>query len=430
MSETRFSSQPINLKTKGLGHLNADAQCGDVASQNWNILREDVSLPVAVLREERINHNLAWMRDFIGRYGLKLAPHGKTTMSPALFQRQLDYGAWGITLASASQVNAAFQCGVRRVIMANQLVGKANMAIISKLQREDSGFSFTCIVDSADNVAALGAFFSAQQQTLRILLEYGVAGGRTGIRNEQQEAQILAEIARWPDALALVGVEIYEGVMKDEVAIRTFLRHALSRTQALAERGLFAEPEVILTGAGSAWYDVVAQEFTLATPYLDSAQRYTLNVVLRPGCYLTHDVGAYKQANERILANNPVAREMNGSLLPALQVWAYVQSLPESGLAIVGLGKRDVAFDAGFPQAALHYRPGAALPPGVADSEWRIFNMMDQHAFMVVPANADIRVGDMLAFDVSHPCLTFDKWCQLLLVDEQFQVTDLVATWF
>src|SRR5471032_1621619 len=82
MSEIDFSQQPVNTRTKGLGPVSADARMGDIRQQGWNILREDVSLPVAVLLEERIEHNLAWMREFIQRYRLKLAPHGKTTMSP------------------------------------------------------------------------------------------------------------------------------------------------------------------------------------------------------------------------------------------------------------------------------------------------------------------------------------------------------------
>lgn len=435
MSENLFASQPANSHTKGLGLLAADAQMGDIAKQGWNILQEQVSLPVAVLSEEKIQHNLAWMQEFIDRYKVKLAPHGKTTMSPELFKMQTDAGAWGITLATAPQVDVAFAFGVRKVLMANQLVGKGNMAIIANLMRQDATFEFCCIVDSADNVDALGEYFAATGQTLRLLLEFGISGGRTGIRSVQQEQAVLAAVGRWPQSLALIGVELYEGVLNEEAPIRTFLQHVVARTQALAEAGSFKESEVILSGAGSAWYDVVAEEFSRVGQYLDAAQRYTLDVVLRPGCYLTHDVGAYLRASDRIKQHNPVAREMNFSLLPALQVWAYVQSLPEPGRAIVGLGKRDTSSDAGFPVANAHFRPASRLTEGYAavvpaPEEWKIFAMMDQHAFMSVPVDADIKIGDMLSFDISHPCLTFDKWRQLLLINEQFDVTGAVSTWF
>jgi D-serine dehydratase len=110
-------------------------------------------------------------------------------------------------------------------------------------------------------------------------------------------------------------------------------------------------------------------------------------------------------------------------------VWAYVQSLPEPGRAIIGLGKRDAAFDAGLPTPALHYRPGQAAPVAAA-SDWMLTGMMDQHAYMQIPEGADLEVGDMIGFDISHPCLTFDKWRQVLLLDAQYRVTEAVQTFF
>lgn len=426
MHSTLIQKTQLDTLGKGLGFVPLDSTLTNSASLGWSILNEDVSLPVAVLRQSRIEHNLAWMKQFIDRYGVELAPHGKTTMSPELFQMQLSHGAWGITLATASQTQAAAAHGIPRIIMANQLVGKGNMAIIARLQQADPNFYFCCIVDSAANADALGQYFSEHQQKLKILLEYGVEGGRTGIRNLEQEKAVLDAIARWPHALSLVGVELYEGVLSEEQAIRQLLQHVLARTQALALQNKFDEPRVILSGAGSAWFDVVAEEFggkSLAT-------NQTLQVILRPGCYLTHDVGVYLNAEKRIQASNPVAREMGRSLLPALQLWAYVQAVPESNRAIIALGKRDAAFDAGLPITSLHYRPGNGQAPQTAPSDWTITAMMDQHAFMSIPTGADIKVGDMLAFDISHPCLTFDKWRQVLLVNEQYQVTGAVQTLF
>jgi len=419
-----FTPAPLNFDTKGMGAAPAGCTPAQLKDLQWRILDDEVSLPVAVLRESCIEHNLRWMKSFMDRYGVQLAPHGKTTMSPALFHRQLEHGAWGITLATASQVNAAYRHGVRRILMANQLVGRGNMALIARIQAQDPDFSFCCIVDSAANIDALGHFFTEVGQRLRVLIEYGVPGGRTGVRDATQEAECLAALARWPRALALVGVEVYEGVLQQSDAIRGFLQQVLERTRALAAEQRFAEDTVLLSGAGSAWFDVVAEVFSRQD--LGCA----LDVVLRPGCYLTHDVGIYRQAERRIRADNPVAREMGQSLLPALQLCAHVQSLPEPGRAIIALGKRDAAFDAGLPTVSLQARPGGFAGVRPAPEDWVLTAMMDQHAFMSVPEGADLRVGDILIFDISHPCLTFDKWRQLLLVDEHYQVLSAVETLF
>ncbi|PPA00995.1 amino acid deaminase, partial [Pseudomonas sp. MWU12-2312b] len=66
-------------------------------------LVSDVSLPALVLHRDALEHNIRWMQDFVSRSGAELAPHGKTSMVPALFARQLAAGAWGITLATAVQ---------------------------------------------------------------------------------------------------------------------------------------------------------------------------------------------------------------------------------------------------------------------------------------------------------------------------------------
>jgi len=407
---------------KGLGDVSSQPPITATAQFGWNLLQEHVSLPVAVLSSSRVQHNLNWMKSFISTYGLKLAPHGKTTMSPALFHQQLAHGAWGITLATAPQVQAAYHFGVRRVIMANQLVGRANMAIISRLLQNPE-FDFFVIVDSAVNVEQLGQFFAQAGQRLNLLLELGVDGGRTGVRDEQSRTAVLDAIARYPQSLALAGVEVYEGVLKDEPSIRNFLRRAVRELMTLEAHSLLTAERIILTGAGSAWFDLVAEEWTGLE--LDRP----LDIILRPGCYLTHDVGIYKAAEARIHASNPVARSMQTSLLPALQLWAYVLSIPEPGLAILGLGKRDAAFDAGLPIPAQHYRPGSEAPAAVP-ADWQLTAMMDQHVFMKIAPDADLQVGDMLALDISHPCLTFDKWRQLLVVDDNFTVIDAVETFF
>ena len=413
---------PIAPLNKGLGHFQTAIDAEDIARKGWSLLRENLSLPTAVLYEEKLRHNLDWMQRFINTYGLRLAPHGKTTMAPQLFARQLEKGAWGITLATAHQTNVAYHHGVRRVLMANQLVGRENMAIISRLL-DDPQFEYFCLVDSADLVDQLGAFFAERRQRLSVLLELGVLGGRTGVRDDTQLRSVLAALSRWSQSLALAGIEVYEGVLDDESAIRALLQRAVDQIGLLSAEQRFQRSPVLLSGAGSAWYDVVAEVF--AGAHLGAA----VEIVLRPGCYVTHDVGPYREAQAKILERNPVAHQMHSGLVPALHLWAYVQSRPEAERAIITMGKRDASFDLGQPTPALHYRPGDAAP-AAAPSHWTVGKLMDQHAFLQVAPEDDLRVGDMLAFDISHPCLTFDKWRTLPVVDSQYQVVDVIQTYF
>ncbi len=158
MNDTNYQGGLIDNLNKGLGALPDPISPAQTQGLGWRLLDEEISLPAAVLYDGVMQQNLQWMQSFVTQYGVKLAPHGKTTMAPKLFARQLDGGAWGITLATAQQTRVAYAHGVRRVIMANQLVGKRNMEIIGQLIA-DADFEFFCLVDNADGVEQLGRFF-------------------------------------------------------------------------------------------------------------------------------------------------------------------------------------------------------------------------------------------------------------------------------
>lgn len=412
-----MQSESIISYHKGLG-------LGD-NYQEWNLLKENISLPAAVLSSENIENNLCWMQKFIEKYNVKLAPHGKTTMSPKLFHKQLEHGAWGITLATVQQVQVAYAAGIRRIIMANQLVGKTNMIMIQKLLNDDPNFDFYCLIDSPTNVEQLGKFFDNNQRPLQVLLEIGVDNGRTGVRNEEEEQQILNTLSKYSNSLKLVGVELFEGVLTEEQPIRLMLQRTVACLQRLINSNQLSTSIPILTGAGSAWYDVVAEEFSKVNSKVD--------IILRPGCYLTHDVGAYHRALTRILQQNSIAQDIShdGALRPAFQIWAYVQSIPEINQAIIGFGKRDAPFDAGYPTPILHYRSGWSKPIEIKNNKYEITKMMDQHAFLTYSSNDhNLLVGDMIAFDISHPCLAFDKWRKLLLINNDYTVIDILDTYF
>ncbi|CAH6849387.1 D-serine deaminase [Vibrio chagasii] len=405
--------------------LTERGQKGRAVSQTENgvyrLVDEDISLPVAIIKQSALTNNLNWMQSFADHHQVKLSPHGKTSMTPDFFRQQLENGAWGITVATPAQAEIAAMAGAKRIIMANQLVGKTNMAIIEQLISEFD-VDFYCCVDSSVNVQQLNQYFANKKQTLKVLIEFGVPGGRCGCRSPQEVLELAQTIQDTP-ALSLAGIEVYEGVIHGDNAeqdIRTFLNQALSSVESLASDGLITG-QPIITGAGSAWYDVVAECLSNLTDYL---------AIIRPGCYAIHDTGIYLDAQSKVLqraqVNQGYACELGGDLESALEVWAYVISRPEPTKLVIGLGKRDVAFDAGLPIAERGYRNGEAISvKGLTATA-----VMDQHTFVETDGSAEIEVGDMIAFSTSHPCLTFDKWRYIAISDDDYQVTNWVETCF
>lgn len=394
-----------------------------LAKKGWNLLAEDVGLPAAVLSESAIEKNARWMQGFSQQAGVKLAPHGKTTMAPSLFKQQLDAGAWAISLATVPQVISAYQHGVKRVIMANQLVGKYHCEQLVALLR-DTDFEFYCFVDSVDNLRWLGEFFQHHQVTLHVLLEIGVQGGRCGWR-DLKDVSALVDVTTKYSSISLAGLSFYEGVIHGENAeqkVVDFIAEIKLLCHVLVSQKAFDTEQVLITGAGSAWYDVVAKELTT-----DTSIDYV--PVIRPGCYLIHDTGIYQDAQQTVMSRSQLACDIGGDLISSLTIWAYVYSVPEPGLMIIGFGKRDAAFDAGLPTPELHFRPGNESP-SQAPKHWQSVKIMDQHLMVKTHEEDDVKVGDIIVFSTSHPCLTMDKWRLINIANDNYMVHKQIETFF
>lgn len=394
-----------------------------------NVLREDLALPACVLRAGALDRNVARFQRFSEASGVLLCPHAKTSMSPALFGRQLAAGAWGLTFANGQQLQVARRHGVPRVFYASQLVGAAEIRYVCAELRRDPGFDFYCLVDSVAGVRLLAERVAAAGpgRRLNVLVEGGLAGGRCGVRSVD-EAVAVAEAVRAAGAhLALVGVEGFEGLVRNEDAgrreagVRAFLAFLVEMAETLDRRGLFDVGEVLLSAGGSAFYDLVVQG--LGAARLSRPSR----VILRSGCYLTQDWGLYEGLAADLRSRmGPAAPDLE----PALEVWAQVLSVPEPGLVILSAGRRDFGQDAGNPVALTHVRRGSGERRPLRDSGWRMAAASDQHAHMAAPPGHGVEVGDLVALGPSHPCTTFDKWRVIYLVDDDYTITEAVPTYF
>lgn len=396
-----------------------------VKGQTYSLINEEVSLPCATLKMSAVDNNIDWMKHFAEIFNVQLAPHGKTSLTPAIISKQLAAGAWGMTMATIQQAFVAYQCGAKNVILANQLIGKSNFELAHQLITQSDCQLYVC-VDSLKNAQALADFFADKKSTLNVLLEFGVEGGRCGVRTAEQ-AMELATFIKNTDALSLQGIEFYEGVIhgeNEEQEIRDFLLEVSQLALEFQQQTLFDTKQPILTGAGSAFYDLVT-EMMACIP--DSFTK-----IIRPGCYISHDRGIYQTAQnlirERLRRSDILTEALPGDLVSAIEVWAYVQSRPEPNKVIVNVGKRDVAFDADLPMLERVYRDGQLL--FVDTSNITTTAVMDQHMFMQVDTDCPLEVGDVLVLSTSHPCITFDKWRYIGLTDDQDQITEWVKTEF
>ncbi|WP_035840585.1 type III PLP-dependent enzyme domain-containing protein [Kitasatospora azatica] len=380
---------------------------------------DEFGTPLLTLDAGALDHNLRAMAAWCERAGVRLAPHGKTTMAPALWQAQLDAGAWGITLANLPQLRVARAFGVQRVLLANTLLDPAGLAWLAGELDTDPEFDCISWVDSVAAVKLIDQALRAAgaERPMEVLVELGGPGGRTGARDLATALAVAAAVAEAP-TLRLAGLGGYEGALAHDstpaslAAVEAYLARLVELHDRLRADGSLTGDtgEVIVTAGGSAYFDQVAR-------VLAPLGRTGTSVVLRSGAYLVHDDGFYR-------AISPLVRGAAGEpLRSAMHGWARVVSRPEPALALLDGGKRDFPYDEGLPTPQLT-RSGRPVTGTVTA-------VNDQHAFL---RESDAEVGEVVRLGLSHPCTAFDKWTLIPVLDDAEaahpRVVNLVRTFF
>ncbi|WP_049578561.1 alanine racemase [Streptomyces sp. SBT349] len=409
----------VDHRFKGLPPDAAGRTVGALAAERRDLYTGGFTTPVLTLSAEAVEHNLGSMERFASRHGLVLAPHGKVSMSPRLFRRQLDHGAWGITVALPHQARVARAFGVERILLANEVVDAAALAWVAGELDADPAFRCVMYVDSERGVALMDAALRAAgaRRPVEVLVELGVPGGRGGVRDARRAADVATAVAA-ARTLRLAGVAGSESAVPDldPESVRAWLDSLCELAVDFDKAGRFAALDrIIVSAGGSAWFDEVAAAFD-ELPDLSRP----VSKMLRCGAYLTHDDGVYRDTTPF----NRVPQE--GSLLPAFRLWAQVVSQPEPSLALVNAGKRDIAYDLGLPEVQAVRTPKGEVRGGCGLT---VSGLADQHA-LVTGADAVPRVGDWVALGMSHPCTIFEKWPLIPLVAGDGTVTDYIRTFF
>ncbi|MEU5519338.1 amino acid deaminase [Streptomyces sp. NPDC047860] len=413
-----LAEERVDHRFKGLPPDAEGLTVGALAAQRRNLFTDGFTTPVLALSAERLEHNLELMETYTARHGLAFAPHGKTSMAPQLFRRQIERGAWGITLAVPHQVRVARAYGVQRVFLANELVDAAALRWIAAELDADPGFRFVCYVDSVRGVELMDAALSGASRPVDVVVELAAGeGARTGVRTEAECAAV-ADAVAGARSLRLAGVAGYEGEVPraDPERVHAWLRRLVALAVDFDKAGRFEGlDEIVVSAGGSAWFDAVADVFAqipeLSAPVLK---------LLRSGAYVSHDDGHYR----KLTPFNRVPEE--GALEPAFRLWTQVVSRPSAEQAFTNAGKRDAAYDLDLPFAQVVRRDGSERPAtGIA-----VTGLSDQHAWLRTTEEADLEVGDWVGLGLSHPCTSFDKWVLIPVAEADGTVVDYVRTFF
>ncbi|MGW5527189.1 amino acid deaminase [Streptomyces xanthochromogenes] len=417
-----LGAERVDHRFKGLPPDAEGLTVAELAAERRDLFTGGFTTPVLTLSAEAVEHNLALLETYAERHGLAFAPHGKTSMAPQLFARQIERGAWGITLAVPHQVRVARAFGIERIFLANELVDAVALRWIAGELARDEAFRFICYVDSVRAVELMDRALRGSARRVDVVVELAAGeGARTGVRTEAECAEV-ADAVAGTSTLRLVGVAGYEGEVPsaDPERVRAYLARLVSLAADFDRAGRFSGPglsEIVLSAGGSAWFDAVADVFA-------SVPELSLPVLklLRSGAYVSHDDGHYR----KLTPFNRVPAE--GSLQPAFRLWAQVVSRPSPEQAFVNAGKRDAAYDLDLPEAQVvrDARTGELREA----SGISVTGLSDQHGWLRTEPGASLAVGDWVGMGLSHPCTAFDKWALVPVVGADGVVADYLRTYF
>jgi D-serine dehydratase len=318
--------------------------------------------------------------------------------------------------------------GIRRLILANEVGGLAGAKRLAGLISAWPLAELYVFVDSLSGLEALAEAWRGELPPLRILLEVGA--GRGGVRT-LAEAEEIIDAALNARGLILSGVATYEGAAAQptaeatEEAVAKVLDFTVEVFREIRARES-SPRRLIVTAGGSSFFDRVIDRLgPLAAADGNAA------LILRSGAIFFHDHGMYDLALARLDQRTPSLLaptvSARNAFRPALRLWAEVLSRPEDALAICGMGMRDVSFDQGMPIVLRVYRSGSLLA-GIPTA--RLVKLNDQHSFLALEAGADLRVGDVVEFGISHPCTCLDRHRFVFGLDETGRVRRVYPTYF
>jgi D-serine deaminase-like pyridoxal phosphate-dependent protein len=415
-------TEPIDWRYKSFPQRSPIPRVRDVPSLAWNALAGDFSFPTLVLKDSALQHNIDLMAAYCREHGVSLAPHTKTPLSPQIASRQLDAGAYALSVATIHQSRVLRAAGASRILLANQLLERESIDWVSQELTSDPSFEFTSLIDSVQGLRLVEAHLarhpSSTARKWRVLLEMGAPGGRCGCRSIE-EALALAEAITSSASVELAGVEVYENIFNLDAfpqslgRVDTMLGIVRDLVMRLDSQGRFAHlDEVVVSAGGSIYFDRVVADL------VDWRLTVPVRTVLRSGSYVTQDAFYYGDLS-------PLGRrsESGPRLRQALELWAMVISRPEPELAILGFGKRDAPHDRGFPIPFARRRGSERSVP---TTDLTVLSLNDHHARCAIAASEALDVGDLVGLHISHPCTTFDNWRLVPLVDDEYGVRDAI----
>lgn len=213
--------------------------------------------PALVLDLDVLEANLAAMAAHARRVGVALRPHAKTHKSLEIARRQVQAGAVGVCCATIGEAVVMVRGGLRGVLVTSPVVQAANVARLLALAA--AAPDLMAVVDHPANARALSEAATSAGLTLRLLVDFDIGLGRTGVATVE-DGVALASLLRDLPGVEFAGVQAYAGHLQHIEAFAARAQLAAEQAakvtalvSALAACGL--RPGLV-SGGGTGTHDI------------------------------------------------------------------------------------------------------------------------------------------------------------------------------
>lgn len=338
----------------------------------------ELPTPAVIVDVDVVDKNLGRLASYCNKHRLNLRPHTKTHKIPQLAQRQVDFGAIGITVAKLGEAEVMADGGLKDILVAYPLYGEEKWHRLSDLAHR---VAVTVSIDSVEVAVGISSRLTSRGSRVGILVEFDTGFGRCGLPIDGSSISLVKTIAELP-GLDYRGVLVYPG---------HFLVPESERERLLEEENQKMETLLDLLVSNDLSPEVVSGG---STPTAYMAHRFKGITEIRSGTYIFNDkntVGCGAAAYEDC----------------AVSVLTTVVSTSVAGRAVVDAGNKTLSSDrllSGDGQG-FGYLPEA--PDVLFES------MSEEHGHLRQPvSNSPLKLGQKLRVIPNHvcPCMNMHDW--------------------
>jgi len=213
------------------------------------LTKNQIPTPALLLDADLLEANLSRMAQAVKESGKKLRPHAKAHKCAEIARRQIEHGAYGISVATVAEAELMAANGIPGILLTSPLGDPVKIARIAAIGA----------MAVVDHVQQVEWYEAAAARPIDLLIDLDVGDHRTGANSPAQALEIARAIGDSSN-LRLRGLQAYSvsGSHGADVATRKQISQAAFQTASavrdlLTSEGFSAE---ILTGGSTGSWDV------------------------------------------------------------------------------------------------------------------------------------------------------------------------------